>query len=594
MRLSLCSRLPVSSTSTVRGISKARRAATTPSTVVGEAADRAIAYRRADEAVVLSRAFGRLLVERYGFSPWRVNVIPPGVDLETVLARRPRRGARRARPARGCMDRTGASPARPADGRSTSSLDAWGKLAPEDALLLIGGDGPARSALERRGIRTRFGSSAASTTTLLPAYYRAADVCVVPSRSLEGFGLVVLEALACGTPVIATDVGGLPEALCGTRRRSGGAVWRRRRARRTARDGQGRKQAAAGCRQRCGRMPSDSPGRERSSDTRELYRRVVGGAPSAARRSSTSTTPPCCRAASLRSAICSRALGTSTPTSFSARTGPLVRKLEQAGVSVEVLPLAADRRGGAIAHDVGWVSVAARDAGSERSLCRSASPAGCAGCARTSCTRTRLKAALYGGVAGRLAGVPVVWHVRDRIAADYLGPRATDDRPCCCAAAARRGDRELAIDPRRDRRRRLGDPEPDRAGVVSSPRKRGGPFTVGMVGRIARWKGQHVFIDAFARAFPDGPERALIVGAPLFGEDDRRTSERSARWLERARARRPRARSRVSSRTSIGAWRSSTCSSTPRSCRSRSGRSSLRGWQRASRSSPPTQAGPPR
>ena len=31
-----------------------------------------------------------------------------------------------------------------------------------------------------------------------------------------------------------------------------------------------------------------------------------------------------------------------------------------------------------------------------------------------------LKAALYGGVAGRLAGVPVVWHVRDRIADDYL------------------------------------------------------------------------------------------------------------------------------------------------------------------------------
>jgi D-inositol-3-phosphate glycosyltransferase len=42
----------------------------------------------------------------------------------------------------------------------------------------------------------------------LADYYRAADVCVVPSRT-ESFGLVALEAAACGTPVVAADVGGL-------------------------------------------------------------------------------------------------------------------------------------------------------------------------------------------------------------------------------------------------------------------------------------------------------------------------------------------------------------------------------------------------
>jgi D-inositol-3-phosphate glycosyltransferase len=43
---------------------------------------------------------------------------------------------------------------------------------------------------------------------LLSTYYRAADVCLVPSRS-ESFGLVALEAAACGTPVVAAEVGGL-------------------------------------------------------------------------------------------------------------------------------------------------------------------------------------------------------------------------------------------------------------------------------------------------------------------------------------------------------------------------------------------------
>ena len=43
---------------------------------------------------------------------------------------------------------------------------------------------------------------------ILSTYYRAADVVVVPSRS-ESFGLVALEAAACGIPVVASAVGGL-------------------------------------------------------------------------------------------------------------------------------------------------------------------------------------------------------------------------------------------------------------------------------------------------------------------------------------------------------------------------------------------------
>ena len=58
------------------------------------------------------------------------------------------------------------------------------------------------------GLADRVHFVAPQAHELLSTYYRAADVCVVPSRS-ESFGLVALEAAACGTPVVAAAVGGL-------------------------------------------------------------------------------------------------------------------------------------------------------------------------------------------------------------------------------------------------------------------------------------------------------------------------------------------------------------------------------------------------
>jgi glycosyltransferase involved in cell wall biosynthesis len=48
---------------------------------------------------------------------------------------------------------------------------------------------------------------------LLPVAYQAADLSVMPSQSFEGFGLAIVESLACGTPVVCTPVGGMPEIL---------------------------------------------------------------------------------------------------------------------------------------------------------------------------------------------------------------------------------------------------------------------------------------------------------------------------------------------------------------------------------------------
>ncbi|HMD44956.1 MAG TPA: glycosyltransferase, partial [Acidimicrobiales bacterium] len=61
---------------------------------------------------------------------------------------------------------------------------------------------------DARGVREHVHFVAPQPHELLSSYYRAADVCIVPSRS-ESFGLVALEAAACGTPVVAAAVGGL-------------------------------------------------------------------------------------------------------------------------------------------------------------------------------------------------------------------------------------------------------------------------------------------------------------------------------------------------------------------------------------------------
>ena len=58
------------------------------------------------------------------------------------------------------------------------------------------------------GLTDRVRTVEAQAHFMLSSYYRAADVCLIPSRS-ESFGFVALEAAACGTPVVAASVGGL-------------------------------------------------------------------------------------------------------------------------------------------------------------------------------------------------------------------------------------------------------------------------------------------------------------------------------------------------------------------------------------------------
>ena len=94
------------------------------------------------------------------------------------------------------------------------AVEALARL-PEASLLLIG-DGPDRDWLERRiaapDVAGRVRLLGVRPHEELPALLRAADVMLLPTAS-EGLANVWVEALACGTPVVTTDVGGAPEVI---------------------------------------------------------------------------------------------------------------------------------------------------------------------------------------------------------------------------------------------------------------------------------------------------------------------------------------------------------------------------------------------
>lgn len=85
--------------------------------------------------------------------------------------------------------------------------------------LAIAGDGPERGHLlelaDGLGLSDRVSLLGRVPDADLPDLYRAADVFVLPTRSLEGFGMVTAEALASGLPVVATDAGASGEVLSG-------------------------------------------------------------------------------------------------------------------------------------------------------------------------------------------------------------------------------------------------------------------------------------------------------------------------------------------------------------------------------------------
>ena len=156
--------------------------------------------------------------ELYGGEPSRIEIVAPGVD-HAFFSPGYRPQARRALG----LPESGpvllfAGRIQPLKGASVA-VEALARLEPgRDAVLVVvgGPSGPRGQAelsrlhtlVRQLGLDGRVRFVPPQRHEMLSTYYRSADVCLVPSRS-ESFGLVALEAAACGTPVVASAVGGL-------------------------------------------------------------------------------------------------------------------------------------------------------------------------------------------------------------------------------------------------------------------------------------------------------------------------------------------------------------------------------------------------
>jgi glycosyltransferase involved in cell wall biosynthesis len=492
-------------------------------------------YRRATVAITLTGAFKQVLVERYGVSPWRVKVLAPGVDLDRFgLGDRAVARERLGLPsdafvvcsARRLVQRMGLR----------VLLEAWSQLLAAESSdasarprrLLIAGDGELRGRLGEQiaadGLEGSVKLLGRVSDDDLADLYRAADVNVVPSLSFEGFGLVVLEAAASGTPTIASRVGGLPEALAGL---DTSLVV-------TPGDASALAQRFAGAER--GELPDRRGTRtwaERhrwdlvAQRHRALYAGVLGDGPAEERKIRVAFVGHVAQLSGGEIALVRLidALDEVEAHVILAEHGPLEARLLAAGTSVEVLPmrertrdLRKDRVG------LGRLPIAAlldtttytfRLARRLRAL-------------RPDIVHTNtLKAGVYGSLAARLARVPAVWHVRDRIASDYLPRRAVPlirtliaTLPAGVIANSEATRKTLRSAPEVTRvvYSIVHDPITGPSGFAA--RTTSEPFVVGMIGRLAPWKGQHVFLEAFERAFRGGDELAALVGEAMFGEKE--------------------------------------------------------------------------
>jgi glycosyltransferase involved in cell wall biosynthesis len=175
-------------------------------------------YARADRFIVLSNAFKEVLVG-YGVPADAVQIIPMGIDSDLFRPPDDRASVRAELgwpsdhtvffTARRLINRVGLPELLNATRIVRNKYSQF--------VVKIAGKGPQRAELERTidelGLSDTVELLGFVPEERLVRAYQAADVTVLPTQTLEGFGTVIAESLACGTPVIVTPVGGMPEAV---------------------------------------------------------------------------------------------------------------------------------------------------------------------------------------------------------------------------------------------------------------------------------------------------------------------------------------------------------------------------------------------
>ncbi len=175
--------------------------------------------RRASRIHVLSDFSADQLWRLYGIPSNRIVKIPGGVDIDRFHPTSDCGALREALglPARSPLLLTVRNlEARMGLDTLIQAVAILRRTLPE-VLLVIGGAGSLRAPLESLvdslKLQTHVRFLGFIPDGVLPQYYQAADAFVLPTRELEGFGLITVEALACGTPVLGTAVGATPEIL---------------------------------------------------------------------------------------------------------------------------------------------------------------------------------------------------------------------------------------------------------------------------------------------------------------------------------------------------------------------------------------------
>jgi len=174
---------------------------------------------KCDNVIVLSQFMKNRVMNTHGVVSKKISIVPGGTEIDKFTVPEDRKVIRKNFnipessilffTVRNLVPRMGLE----------NLIAALGPIKEKykDFRLIIGGRGPLLEKLtklrDKLSLTENISFAGFIPEEDLPLYYQTADLMILPTKALEGFGLVTVEALSCGTPVLGTPVGATPEIL---------------------------------------------------------------------------------------------------------------------------------------------------------------------------------------------------------------------------------------------------------------------------------------------------------------------------------------------------------------------------------------------